>query len=62
MPLMQLLLTAVSLSAAAGGTWGAERLMDRYARIPDPAAEAVAEPDEETGEDEAEPGDPAALS
>ena len=34
----QLLMTAISLAAAVGGTAGAERLLDRYGRPP--AAEA----------------------
>lgn len=54
MPFIQLLLTAASLSAAAGGTWGVDRLMDRYGRIPEPAGEMPAEVrSEEEEEDQA---------
>ena len=49
MQFIQTLLIAASLSALAGGTWGVERVMDRYGRIPAPTAEASAEPAEEDG-------------
>ncbi|MFN3945844.1 MAG: hypothetical protein ACK4K7_13045 [Allosphingosinicella sp.] len=42
MQLVQILLTAASLSAAAGGTWGLEQVMERYARAPAMSAEALA--------------------
>lgn len=32
---IQLLMTAMSLIAAAGGAYGAERLFDRYGRAPE---------------------------
>lgn len=41
MPIIQILLTAASLSAAAGGAWGFDRVMERYGRIPEAAAEAT---------------------
>jgi len=44
MAFLQILLTAAALAAAAGGTWGGERLLDLYARIPAPdAGEAAAD-------------------
>ena len=56
MPFIHLLLTAASLSAAAGGAWGIDRMMDRYGRIPTPTAEATVE-----RRDEAEDEDPRLL-
>jgi len=54
MPFVQFLLTIASLSALAGGTFGVERVMDRYGRIPAPtAAEAVLKT-EESDEEPAE--------
>ena len=50
MSFIQLLVAAASLSAAAGGTWGVERVLDRYARIseaPAPAEESVGDEEEE---------------
>ncbi len=50
MSLIHLLMTAASLSAFAGGAWGAERALDRYARIseaPVTAQESVREEDED---------------
>ncbi|MDT9599245.1 hypothetical protein [Sphingosinicella rhizophila] len=51
MPFIQILLTAVSLSAVAGGTWAVDRVMDRYGRIPVAEAPAAMPAPEE--EDEA---------
>lgn len=48
---IQLLITAMSLIVAAGGTYGAERLFDRYGRMPEVQQtveiSAPATPDEE---------------
>jgi hypothetical protein len=54
MPLIQTLMTALSLSAIAGGTWGVERVMDRYGRIPAPTAAAMPAPAREDPEAETE--------
>jgi len=52
MPLLHILLTAASIAAAAGGTWGMDRLMDRYARLAEPpAGETLAEVAEEDEKD-----------
>lgn len=53
MPFIQILLTAASLSAVAGGTWAVDRAMERYGRIP-AAEEIAARPGEEAAEEAAE--------
>ena len=48
MSLLQLLITAASFSAAAGGSWGLDRLIERHARITEaPAATTQAKHEEE---------------
>ena len=55
MPLVQILLTAASLAAVGGGTWGVDRVMDGLCRIaPDAAQESRSVEEDEDSVREAE--------
>ena len=58
MSLIQILITAASLSAIAGGTWTVDRVMDRYGRIPI-AEEPIALPVEQEEEEASARAEPA---
>ena len=47
MSIVHLLLTAISLTAFAGGAWGIDSALDRYAQIPEVTAAAEPAADEE---------------